>query len=47
MNVMAYTSNNITRFTVRFFFDMLFFAIITLVFLNIIFGIIVDTFAGF
>ena len=34
------------RYFFRFFFDILFFALINIIFLNIIFGIIIDTFAG-
>jgi hypothetical protein len=45
MRNMSYDSPNIGRYWVRFFFDVSFFALITVIFLNIIFGIIVDTFA--
>ena len=43
--VQSYESDNRSRYYVRFVFDLLFFAFIRVVFLNIIFGIIVDTFA--
>lgn len=42
---MAYSQENATYYAIRFFYDLLFFASINIVFLNIIFGIIVDTFA--
>lgn len=42
---MSYSGTNQSRYFVRFFYDLLFFASINIVFLNIIFGIIVDTFA--
>ena len=37
--------NNKNEFYLRFFFDMFFFVIVTFTLLNIIFGIIIDTFA--
>jgi len=40
-----YSSENTYPFVFRFFYDLFFFASINIVFLNIIFGIIVDTFA--
>ena len=42
---MSHEDDNRHRYYVRFFYDLLFFAFIRVVFLNIIFGIIVDTFA--
>ena len=43
--VQSYESDNRDRYYVRFLYDLIFFAFIRVVFLNIIFGIIVDTFA--
>eukprot|EP00828_Plagiopyla_frontata_P047805 TRINITY_DN8946_c0_g1_i2.p1 TRINITY_DN8946_c0_g1~~TRINITY_DN8946_c0_g1_i2.p1 ORF type:complete len:322 (+),score=24.70 TRINITY_DN8946_c0_g1_i2:130-1095(+) len=43
--VQSYESDNRERYYVRFLYDLIFFAFIRVVFLNIIFGIIVDTFA--
>lgn len=40
-----YSIENVWPYVVRFFYDLFFFASINIVFLNIIFGIIVDTFA--
>ena len=34
------------RYYVRFVYDISFFSLITIIFLNIIFGIIIDTFGG-
>jgi hypothetical protein len=39
-------SKNTARYAFRYIYDLLFFMIIKLAFLNIIFGIIIDTFAG-
>ena len=43
--VQSFESENRERYYVRFLYDLVFFAFIRVVFLNIIFGIIVDTFA--
>ena len=43
--MMSYSSDNATYYAIRYFYDLIFFASINIVFLNIIFGIIVDTFA--
>jgi len=43
--VQTYQSDNRSRYYARFLFDLIFFAFIRVVFLNLIFGIIVDTFA--
>jgi hypothetical protein len=40
------SGSNTTRYAFRYIYDLLFFMIIKLAFLNIIFGIIIDTFAG-
>ncbi len=42
---MSYSKENATYYAIRFFYDLTFFALVNIVFLNIIFGIIVDTFA--
>jgi hypothetical protein len=41
----SYAQSNRSTYYLRFFYDVLCFAIVNLVFLNIIFGIIIDTFA--
>lgn len=46
LNVESYASDNKGRYYFRLIFDLSFFLIINIVFLNIIFGIIIDTFAG-
>ncbi len=43
---MSFSQGNQDRYLVRFIYDLSFFAIITVIFLNIIFGIIIDTFGG-
>ena len=44
MRMMSFNSDNLARYFVRFVYDISYFAVITVVFLNIIFGIIIDTF---
>ena len=39
--------SNLPRFYSRYIADMLFWALVNIIFLNIIFGIIIDKFAGF
>lgn len=45
LRIMSYESENRDRYYVRFIFDVLFFSLINVIFLNIIFGTIIDTFA--
>ena len=45
LTMMSYSQTNATYYAIRYFYDLSFFAFINIVFLNIIFGIIVDTFA--
>ena len=46
MRIMSYESKNLGRYYVRLVYDLSFFSLITIIFLNIIFGIIIDTFGG-
>ena len=41
----SFSNTNLMKYTVRYIYDFTVFVIINLVFLNIIFGIIIDTFA--
>lgn len=41
----SYAPDNRTKYFVRFFYDVTCFIIINVIFMNIIFGIIIDTFA--
>lgn len=43
---MSYSDENKNRYYIRFIYDVSFFALVTVIFLNIIFGIIIDTFGG-
>jgi hypothetical protein len=43
---LSYDPNDLSRWWLRYIFDITFFLIIKMAFLNIIFGIIIDTFAG-
>ena len=45
MSSQDYTENNRSRFWIKFFFEASFHMIINVIFLNIVFGIIIDTFA--
>lgn len=46
LKIISYEKNYQTTYWIRFVYDVSFFTIITVIFLNIIFGIIIDTFAG-
>jgi hypothetical protein len=43
--VQSFTSDNAARYGVRYVYDLAFFMLVKMAFLNIIFGIIIDTFA--
>ena len=42
----SYSTENKTTFYIRYWFDLICFIIVNLIFMNILFGIIIDTFAG-
>lgn len=42
----SYDNGNYTTFFVRYIFDLSCFVLVNLIFMNILFGIIIDTFAG-
>lgn len=46
LTIESFSDENAARFGVRYAYDMLFFMVVKMAFLNIIFGIIIDTFAG-
>lgn len=43
---LSFDADDADRWAFRWFFDLTFFMIIKMAFLNIIFGVIIDTFAG-
>ena len=45
LSVESFESENAARYGVRYLYDLLFFMVVKMAFLNIIFGIIIDTFA--
>jgi hypothetical protein len=46
LRLQSYESENRSRYIARFLYDLTFFVLITVIFLNIIFGIIIDTFGS-
>lgn len=44
-DVMAFQGDAVPTYTARLFFDLTFFVIVTVILMNVIFGIIIDTFA--